>query len=111
MDVIEKAIVGSYDEDSAVGSEGDFLALQSFSGDESTMRGDASTVQTFETKKTVKKRSKAEATDGEEFVTADDMEELAYYDNPVSACLGSFFGIAPENIVVKVAVSTKGLCF
>ena len=101
------AFVGSYDEDSAVGSEGEFLALQSFSGDESTMRGDASTVQTFETKKTVKKRSKAAAADGgDEFVTADDMGELAYYDNPVSACLGNFFGIAPENIVVKVAVST-----
>ena len=99
----------SYDDDTAVGSTGEFVALQSFSGSESG--DDESTVQRSDTQGR-KKRSETKRTmlpigmpRDDDIEAAQSTDSAVYNDGSCGACFSEMLGWDPANVVVKVSVS------
>jgi hypothetical protein len=104
-----------HDDDTAVGSRGQFVALESFStkGNDSSF-DDESTVETTDysvmkdnarDKTKVASISKTNATNTIEKTSSAD--STMFNDQSCGACLGALLGWNPDNVVVKVLVSVN----
>jgi hypothetical protein len=108
----------SYDDDSAVGSTGEFVALQSFSGsdasgDESTVHMQRQRPDTRNKKKlaSTRKTLPINGTPGKfnDIGATQSNDSAVYNDGSCGVCVSNLFGWHPKNVVIKVAVSKPGM--
>jgi hypothetical protein len=105
-------LFGSYDDDdSAVGSTGEFVALQSFSGSGSGDDESIVHIAGIRRKKVPQMKSTMQPIERNrkhEIEANRSTDSDVYNDGSCGACLAELFGWDPDNIVVKVSVSKLG---
>jgi hypothetical protein len=111
MDEARELVRGASTEDSAVDEDGNFVALDSFSGSNDGNQKEADPIPAKKQKEPERKKKKSpkkktkKKDRGVKIEETPSIDELAFKESSCTGQMKEYFGINPDSLVVKILVS------